>query len=193
MECKFMQGVEFSHWLFKRFLPNNANVIDATAGRGKDTEFLAQLLEKKGKIWAFDIQEKAIQITYNNLKNKDLLFSGIQLINDGHENIANYVNTRIEGAIFNLGYLPGENKEIITEPETTLKALHSCLKLLEQGGIIVIVIYTGHEGGKKEQKELIKYTGTLSSHKYNVLHYHFINQEKPPAEVVAIRKRRKGD
>lgn len=190
MKCNFMQGVEFSHWLLKRFLPEDAFVIDATAGRGNDTKFLARLLNENAQIWAFDIQKKALKFTHNNLKKKELLTPKIHLIHDGHENIENYIDVQINGAIFNLGYLPGENREVITRPNTTLKAVKSCLSLLQKGGLIVIVIYTGHPSGEEEKNTIIDFTSDLDCSRNNVLHYHFINQEKPPAEVVAIRKRR---
>lgn len=189
MKCNFMQGVEFSHWLMKRFLPEKAAVIDATAGRGKDTLFLSRLLGNDSRIWAFDIQQKAVELTRKKLKEKGLVHSGITVINDGHENIKDYVDRQIDGAIFNLGYLPGENKDIITRPDTTLTAIRSCLSILKSKGLIVIVIYTGHPGGKDEKMEIINFSSALNCNQYNVLHYHFINQEKPPAEVVAIRKR----
>ena len=37
--------------------------IDATAGRGRDTLFLCELVGEGGKVFAFDIQEEAINST----------------------------------------------------------------------------------------------------------------------------------
>jgi hypothetical protein len=49
---------------------------------------------------------------------------------------------------FNLGYLPGGDKEIITRSETTLLALEAAKRILIQGGLISIVVYVGHPGGR---------------------------------------------
>lgn len=35
-------------------------VIDATAGNGHDTVFLAQLVGRQGRVWAFDVQSSAL-------------------------------------------------------------------------------------------------------------------------------------
>ncbi|KAH9288528.1 hypothetical protein KI387_032645, partial [Taxus chinensis] len=49
---------------------------------------------------------------------------------------------------FNLGYLPGGNKEIITTSKTTLIALDTATKILGSGGLISIMSYIGHPGGR---------------------------------------------
>ena len=48
---------------------------------------------------------------------------------------------------FNLGYLPGGDKTIITESGTTLKALEVAKDILLPGGLISLVVYVGHPGG----------------------------------------------
>lgn len=48
---------------------------------------------------------------------------------------------------FNLGYLPGGDKTIITEPRTTLEALKVSKDILMPGGLISLVVYVGHPGG----------------------------------------------
>jgi hypothetical protein len=49
---------------------------------------------------------------------------------------------------FNLGYLPGGDKEIITRSETTLLALEAAKRILIPQGLISIVVYVGHPGGR---------------------------------------------
>lgn len=48
---------------------------------------------------------------------------------------------------FNLGYLPGGDKEKVTIPETTLLALQAASRILVQGGVISVVVYVRHAGG----------------------------------------------
>lgn len=48
---------------------------------------------------------------------------------------------------FNLGYLPGGDKTLITEPQITLEALNVAKDILMPGGLISLVVYVGHPGG----------------------------------------------
>lgn len=59
---------------------------------------------------------------------------------------------------------------------------------IEEGGIIVLVIYTGHSGGREELDAILEFTSALKADEYNVLRYHFINQENSP-ELIAVIKR----
>ncbi len=94
-----------------------------------------------------------------------------------------------KAAIFNLGFLPGSGKEIITTPETTLPALKQSLEFITSGGVLVIVAYTGHPGGKEECQQVLDWAGNLDSHNYNVLHQKYINQSAEPPQVIAVEKR----
>nr|CAB3464757.1 unnamed protein product [Digitaria exilis] len=49
---------------------------------------------------------------------------------------------------FNLGYLPGGDKTLITVPRTTELALEAASRILSSGGLISILVYIGHEGGR---------------------------------------------
>ncbi len=185
----FQQGVEFSHYLFTSHVQEGDLLIDATAGNGEDTIFLANLTGPTGDVLAFEIQEEALRNAASRIS-KEGLEERVTLIKDGHENIGEYAETgSVGGILFNLGYLPGGDKDIITRPETTLRAMDSGLSLLKQGGIIVLVIYTGHSGGKEEKNALLSFTSRLDFTEYNVLHYHFVNQLTPPPEVLAVKKR----
>jgi|AntRauTorckE6833_2_1112554.scaffolds.fasta_scaffold00020_11 predicted methyltransferase len=185
-----MQGVEFSHWIIDNYLENNKVLVDATCGNGYDTLFLSNKLDPNGKMYAFDIQESAIENTKVKLKDKSL---NIEYINDGHEKIDKYINEKINCIIYNLGYLPGSSKDIITKKDTTIKSLQKTLKLLANNGLIVLVIYSEHEGGITEKDAVLDFTSNLDHKKYNVLHYHFINQKMNPSEVVVINKRGEED
>ncbi len=183
-----MQGVEFSHWLFNNYLDKHDILIDATCGNGKDTLFLANKLNSEGKLYAFDIQKEAIENTKHKVK-VNTLKGNINYINDGHENMDEYVDESVDGIIYNLGFLPGSNKDIKTEKDTTITSLNKSLDLLNVGGLIVAVIYSEHEGGFDEKEAVLNFARKLNYKKYNVLHYHFINQKKTPPEVIAIKKR----
>ena len=65
--------------LAKDFIKENVKngdiVVDATMGRGNDTLFLKQLVGKDGFVYAFDIQEEALQSTKRNSQYQYLVFS----------------------------------------------------------------------------------------------------------------------
>ena len=61
---------------------------------------------------------------------------------------------KITGAIFNLGYLPGGDKTIVTKPETTISAIEQLFTIMAPEGIIVLVIYHGHPEGAVERDML---------------------------------------
>jgi len=52
--------------------------------------------------------------------------------------------------MFNLGYLPRGNRQIITRPDTTVLALRSVLEHLAERGRVTLLVYRGHEGGVPE-------------------------------------------
>ncbi|MCK8823623.1 class I SAM-dependent methyltransferase [Fuchsiella alkaliacetigena] len=188
MPHDFKQAVEFSHELLAEHITSGAKVVDATAGNGYDTEFLAKLVGEQGSVWAFDVQKEAIERTQERLQ-KAGLAQRVELIKDGHQNLADYISTDLAGLIFNLGYLPGGDKEIITKSESTLKAVSAGVDLLAEGGLLVVVAYLGHAGGKEEYQALLDYLQSLDFRSYNVLNYRFLNQQNEPPQVLAVKRR----
>ena len=61
---------------------------------------------------------------------------------------------RLAAAIFNLGYLPGGDKSLITQARNTLRAVEGIWEILRPGGLLLIVLYPGHEGGAEEAAQL---------------------------------------
>lgn len=184
---KIQPSVRYSHTLLAQLVQNGDTVIDATVGKGNDTEFLSQLVGKNGKVYGFDVQKKAIKYTKQRLDDKKLS-NNVTLFNTGHENINRLVDKSINAAIFNLGYLPGSNKDIITKPNTTLTAIKACLDKLEVNGIVVLVLYYGHEGGPQEKNTVIEYAKSLDQKSFSVMQYQFINQINCPPILLAIQK-----
>ena len=183
-------ALHFSHHLLKELVQPGNHVVDATMGNGNDTELLAQLVGKTGKVYAFDIQPSALENTKKRLIEADLA-TRVQLILDGHEHLGNYlgVTEEIHAAIFNLGYLPKSDKSVITLPETTKQALDTLLVHLAKRGRIIIVAYYGHEGGAEELATVRHYCSQLPQEKYNVLNYQFINQKNQPPILFCIERK----
>lgn len=184
-----MKGIiQYSHELLTTSIKKGELAIDATCGNGNDTLVLSELVGDDGRVLAFDVQEQAIHHTKELLNKHEI--TNVQLIHDSHAHINKYLHgtDQIGGAIFNLGYLPRSNKEIITQGETTVHALKEILQNLKINGITVLVVYHGHEGGKEEKQTLLEYVIQLNQRQFQVLRYGYINQKNNPPFIVAIKK-----
>ena len=120
-------------------------------------------------------------------------YSNVKLIQSGHENAKLHIPAQyhghIDAAIFNLGYLPKGNKEIVTKPETTIMAINEIFDILSIEGIIILVIYHGHEEGKVEKEALLEFLQNFDQNKAHILQYQFINQKNNAPFIYAIEKR----
>lgn len=175
----------YTKFLLEQAVDAGDHTIDATAGNGHDTHFLAGLVGDGGKVFAFDIQEEAIRNTRERVEG----FSQVELIHDSHAKISTYVQDSIAAAVFNLGYLPKGDHSIITKSQSTLAAIEQCLTLLKPKGLVLIVIYSGHEGGSEERDRVMDYVAGLPQASFDVLQYGFINQRHSPPFLVAIEKK----
>lgn len=182
----------FARTLLRNAVKAGDIAVDATAGNGHDTLFLAELTGSEGRVYSFDIQEEAIENTRERLK-KHHVEERVVLLPQGHETVREAVpeiyHSRVKGAIFNLGYLPGGDKSIVTRPDTTIRAIEGLIDIMAPGGVIVLVIYHGHEEGKTERDKLLAYVSRLDQKLVHVLRYEFINQKNDPPFIIAIEKR----
>lgn len=160
-------------------------VVDATAGNGRDTLFLAQSTPYDAVIWAFDIQASALANT-NKLLHNHGLGSKVRLINKCHSRIDDYLRQPIDVAMFNLGYLPGGEHSLVTKPATTIAALQKVLALLAVDGIISIVAYPGHPDGRLENETVHNYVGELPSNEFRVGCWSMVNQQNAPPLLYLI-------
>ena len=176
--------IHLSHDFLAEVLDDESVAIDATMGNGNDTAFLAGLAKK---VYAFDVQEQALEKTSQRLS--DLGIENAELILDGHQNLDHYVTEPIRAAIFNLGYLPSADKSVITKPHTTLEAIEKILDRLEVGGRLAIMIYYGHDGGVEEKDLVEKFIVALPQKEWSVLKYQFINQINCPPICYVIEKK----
>lgn len=180
--------LQYAHELLEGSINKGETVIDATCGNGNDTLFLSKITGENGHVLAFDIQNQAIINTKQLLD--DHKCNNVTVIQESHANFLKHVPAqKIGGAIFNLGYLPNSDKSVITKGESTLSAIHSILRHLKKNGLIVIVVYHGHQGGIQEKESLLKYLTSLNQKEFSVLKHKFINQKNDPPFVLAIQKR----
>jgi len=180
-------ALEQAHIFAQNSIKAGDVVVDATAGNGKDTLFLAKLVGDNGKVYAFDIQEIAIHKTRELIYANNMIHR-VFLINDGHENIKKHIGVKIKAAVFNLGYLPGGDHSIGTRKDTTIMAVQNTLDLLQKNGVVIIVIYHGGDTGFEERDALLQYVAKLDGVKFTVMKTEFINQVNYPPILLCIEK-----
>jgi len=182
-----LRATRMAHLLLNEFLNKGQTVIDATAGNGYDTLFLAQTVGKQGKVYAFDIQEQALQETKKLLEQRNCLEQVI-LIRDSHEKMDAYVEGSAAVIVYNLGYLPGGDKRITTTPKTTINSLKKGLELLAPGGIIQVTAYPGHPGGEEEARIVEEFLTALSCPPWHVLTYKRLNGTRSAPYLLLVHK-----
>ncbi|MBM3966758.1 MAG: methyltransferase domain-containing protein [Planctomycetes bacterium] len=127
--------------------------IDATAGNGFDTLFLANAVGPNGLVYAIDLQSAAIERVHAKLDEADLS-ARVELCVGDHAELERFVRgehrTRVACAMFNLGYLPFSDKSIVTRAESSLPAIRTAASMLRPCGILTVLAYVGHEGGREE-------------------------------------------
>ena len=139
-------------------------VADFTMGNGHDTLFFSQTVGEGGQVFAFDIQQGALESTKKRLEENNAP-ENYTLICDSHHNAAKYIDRPIKAGMFNLGWLPGGDKSITTLRESTMPAIEAAIELMDQDAILNVAVYPGHAEGDAEGKMLEEYFATLSRHR----------------------------
>lgn len=165
-------------------IKDDYTLCDFTMGNGHDTEYLCSKVPH-GKVYAFDIQEQAVNNTRERLEKSG--YKNVTLICDSHAKVLEYVKEPIDGGLFNLGYLPGGDKSIHTMRESTLPAIEGAISLLKKGGVLVISVYPGHEEGTLEGNMLLERLSLLSRFEFCVTNFRIINSPDAPF-IIAVEK-----
>lgn len=180
-------ALKLSHAHMEAHIKEGDTVIDATAGRGRDTLLLSELVGKTGKVFAFDIQEEAI------LSTKALLAEhgkeNVKLILDSHDKMCDYVS-EASAVIFNFGFLPGGDHTVFSHAETSIRAIEAALSILKEDGFVSLCIYYGGDTGFAERDGILDYLGALDQKKYTVMLQSFYNRKNCPPLFAVIEKNR---
>lgn len=136
-------------------------VVDATCGNGYDTLAMVNMVADKsrgggggGCVYGMDVQETALKNTMSLLDGslhpdeKEM----VELFATCHSKMELVVprDAPVRVVAFNLGYLPGGDKSVITKPETTLLGMEAATRIVAAGGVISMLAYVGHPGGMEE-------------------------------------------
>jgi predicted methyltransferase len=159
-----------AHEICQAILQPGDIAIDATAGNGHDTLFLARLVETNGTVYAFDIQKSAIESTSQRLNQAEI--NNVTLLQINHAQMQNSIPEKHHGQVtavmFNLGYLPGGDKSMITDSSSTISSIEQSLELLRSGGLLTILAYTGHPGGQEETDAVNKFLDSLCNEQFSI-------------------------
>ncbi|MCR2802374.1 class I SAM-dependent methyltransferase [Paenibacillus soyae] len=188
----FLSVLSMAHkWIAERAGRGDI-VVDATAGGGVDTLALAELVGPGGRVHAFDIQQQALDRTRERLTAAGAL-DRVRLHLLDHARMSEAVEVdsrgRISAVMFNLGYLPGGDTEVITKPSTTIEALGAALSLLKPGGIITCVLYPGHSGGDAEAVAVEAWAAGLPQTEGQAVLYRQPQRSAAPY-LIAVEKRK---
>ncbi len=178
-----------AHQLVQSYLKAGDIAVDATTGNGHDTLFLAKLVGATGRVFSVDLQRAACDATEKRLT--DAGVENVTLFCGNHAEIASMLPADLLGhvsvVVFNLGYLPGGDKQIITTTDGTIAALNGSLALLKSGGVICVAAYRGHPGGAEEAVAVEHWMNDQA-----LMGHHRIEFARPANEVapllLALRK-----
>ena len=176
-----------SHDFIRKAVREGDTAVDATAGNGGDTLFLAQLTGPSGKVYSFDIQQRAHDSTLARLKSANLDGHVVQVL-DGHQNMDLHVKEKVRAVMFNLGYLPGGDHNIGTRGADTAEALQKAMQLIEVNGIITVVVYYGGDSGFEEKDFIMDFIKNIDHRQFAVMKTEFVNQINCPPILICIEK-----
>ncbi|TWT62576.1 class I SAM-dependent methyltransferase [Rubinisphaera italica] len=182
------QLTDLAHAAITQVVKPGDIVLDATVGNGHDTLYLSKLVGSEGRVIAFDIQPNAIVQAQERIRNA------------GRENVSWYLLDHarlteilteeqipeVTAIMFNLGYLPGGDHQIVTRCGSTLKAIRSGLQALAVNGVMTILAYIGHSGGLEEAVAIETFLNKLDSETYET-QFDYGNSPKSPRLLIVKR------
>lgn len=183
--------VNVAHNLIKDVLHPGDIAVDATVGNGYDTLFLVEQVSPSGRVFGFDIQQTAIESTKEKFQQTHSP-ECLTLIHASHADMSDKIPAHYHGNIkaimFNLGYLPGGDKSIITRTDSTVTALNSASRILSSNGIITVMAYPGHPGGDLETDQVKNWCDQLDDNQFKIsIIYSSENKESAPRLFVILK------
>ena len=140
--------------------------------------------------YSFDIQPEAIERTQTRLDAAKI--TNVTLLQQSHENLTQHLDqadvSKVSAVMFNLGYLPGGSKAITTTPESTRNAIVNAAKLIQPGGVISILVYVGHDGGREEAEVVVSVLNELAEGPFEVSK-HKAPVDRPVAPILYLLRK----
>ncbi|CAN1157866.1 Putative rRNA methylase YtqB [Linum perenne] len=189
------RATQVAHLVWSRVVKPGDTVIDATCGNGHDTLAMLKLVADesgRGRVYGLDIQKDALNSSSSLLdesltpKEREL----VKLFGICHSRMEGILpeNSPVRLVAFNLGYLPGGDKDVITVPETTRLALDAAKRILLSGGLISLVVYIGHPGGREELEAVEGFASGLSVDEWSCCKFQLLNRPVAPVLVFLFKR-----
>lgn len=181
----YQSHLDLAHTYWKQLLQKGDTAIDATCGNGHDTLFLAELglLEK---LYSIDLQSSALKKAASKIETLPVeMQKCVHWIEGSHAQFPSEIAKQsVKLIVYNLGFLPGGDKNLTTLLDTTLESVRNALELLAPGGVLSITCYSGHEEGAKEEKALENYLAELPPTEWSYSHLFWPNRRQAPSLIL---------
>lgn len=189
----FRSHLDFAKFLWLNHLQkfSSPKIIDATAGNGNDSLSLAQQAlvspvraSPLFELHLIDIQENALSNS-RQLLHSNGIKTNCYYHHASHASIGSMFSPNsIHLIVYNLGYLPGGDKNITTQASSSELSILQALDLLTPGGLMTIMFYPGHAEGAQEQKQLLPILFELPKTLFSVSHHVFSLRATAPGLLV---------
>ncbi|XP_065864948.1 tRNA (mnm(5)s(2)U34)-methyltransferase, chloroplastic [Euphorbia lathyris] len=189
------KATEVAHLVWKNVVKKGDTVIDATCGNGYDTVAMLKMVADEsfqGRVYSLDIQRDALE-SASLLLDENVTPEEKQLVN-----LVSICHSRMEEIVpkdspirlvaFNLGYLPGGDKAMTTLSETTVLALEAAKRILLPGGLISLVVYVGHLGGREELESVENFASELPVDEWICSKFQMLNRPVAPVLVFLFKR-----
>lgn len=181
-----------AHYAWTMVLRPGDISVDATAGNGHDTLQMARGVGPSGRVYAFDVQEAAIASTRQMMEAEEKATGvkyDVRYIQGCHSSMNEHVGANVAAVVaFNLGYLPGGDKAVTTNPSSTVDAVECALEAVRQGGLISILAYTGHQGGQQEYEAVRDLVAALPTAYWVATEHRLLNRPSAPVLLLVWRR-----
>jgi hypothetical protein len=176
--------LKLAHALWAQHLQDSDSVVDATLGNGHDCAYLVSLLGPQGSLVGFDIQQQAIEKTQQRLNQLNTSLPSIELNHACHSTLLGKGFSLI---VYNLGYLPGADKRVTTQVESTLESLKKSVQALRIGGALSVMTYPGHDEGAREHEAVERWLRQEQA--LSLFHFYRIDRRRSPHLFFALLKK----
>ncbi|PWA48322.1 S-adenosyl-L-methionine-dependent methyltransferases superfamily protein [Artemisia annua] len=189
------KATEVAHSIWKHVVKKGDAVVDATCGNGYDTLAMLNMVADEscnGRVYSLDIQESALQNTASLLDGlpdpdkKEM----VKLIATCHSKMEEVIprDVKVRLVAFNLGYLPGGDKTLITKSDTTRLAMEAASRIVASGGLISMLVYVGHAGGMEEYDTVEGFASQLSVNDWICCKLQMLNRPLAPILVLLCKR-----
>ena len=195
--------LSLAHSLWRAAVKPGDVVVDATAGRGYDTEVLLGLAGREGMTYALDVDAEALAACAERCgatlggDDVDECFSALEMSHASPPPGLAPRTARL--VVFNLGFLPSKGRGAQRDPradavptttaETTVTALAAwALDAVQPGGAVSVAVYPGHSQGSREAAALRAFAASLSPSIWRATEHAAINHAQTAPFLLTLHR-----